>query len=746
MIEGSRAGIVLTEVLLLSFAAAALVAAPAEEVLVQASLGFGGTVIADHPAPLTVRVENRSTRPFAGTIQVTERLAGLGPTLIERPVEVSPGVTRQVTLLVEVSESMEPWIRLASRDRRDFRGLGRDDREYRATGARAFDLPLPPPLVAARYEAKVLVLGGKGRQIREALAAPPEGRGFPAIILGRDHRVVNLTNMVPRVHLDHRPANIMTLDAGLAPDTWLAYSGVDLVLFTEPDLLEMQNPAQLQALSDWVEFGGRLVLLSAARPELLRDERLSPLLPARVGDAERVAYPKPDLTQADDWSVEGPLLAATPLPGARTPAEDAVFPILGPLLTPVVRSVGLGETALARFDPLAYDIGNPAELTVALEQATGAHLEWGGRSSAGDSPAGALDGSLLYHLLGNGNVLTPSPGLLILAGLLFLVLIGPIDYHVLKRLGRLSWSPWTLLLYTTLFSGLSLGATLILFAPDEQVNRLAILDFTERPDAGEAVSGFLYHGIYSPLGGRYVAELPGLQCFGQRVARPFERSIISMRTSGERDDRSEPQLFGGPGAQPAAFDLPFNALRVAAHRISGRPAGSVTVELTKTGGSSPTVMVRNGLATPLTSGVLFSSAWKPVDFGTISPGETAVRQIGSGKHIWNDTRCTAEFPQQADRNGSSGAPPASLVAALCVTSTTCWNEARSWAALRQARMTDLDGDPSPPPPAWDLSPFLGAEDAVFLAMTDALPFQDGLEDRPAGFTWVLVRRVMHIEP
>lgn len=697
-------------------ALAALAPAPPAQdgIAVRAHYGFGDAVPAGAPCPLTLEIENRGGEAVALAITVQETsLGGLAAPFLGRRVEVSPGTGRLVTLLLPADDDGNMTLGIAAEPRTPISlGLG-SGKPRSSEDRRAVRLQLAADPAPRAVRNGVLVLGGKARQLAGALD--------PGLLAGRREQDGVLL-------VDGSPDPLGTLDARVAPDTWLAYSGLATILWTAPEPAEMPDPAQLRALREWVQAGGRLVLLAAGNPEVFATGLLAELWPSAPRSAT-AAYPCPEGVAAADWARTG---TAFEVPEERRlsripPAADGW---LSPL--PMVRAerfLGEGTVVLAGFDPMAYDLGRPLLLAAALEAATGLRIRFGERSdSAGEKAALLTDfgGEAFWHLLLNGNVLRPPLGLFLLLGLVFVLVIGPVDYSFLKRLGKLSWSPVTLLVYTALFSGICIGATYFIFAPKREVNRVALLHLTETPEGEEWAHGWIHHGIYTPTGATFRPAPEGFDCYGTASGGGGDSLSMPRRF---RPFAADPQLWLGSGRQPLDLDLGFNAFRATSTRIGGKPEGTIGIEVRK--GEGPAgldITVHNQLARPLKNVTVLARDLF-VRFADVAPGEESRRSVVRSRG--SRPALQAGFlGHQVDgrRFSKDDDVPAPFAEDLLL------------ATAEPRVVQDVWTMPG------HLERALAAGRAVLTATMTDTPFADPVAGSARGFTFVHVRKVFDLDP
>jgi len=100
--------------------------------------------------------------------------------------------------------------------------------------------------------------------------------------------------------------------------------------------------------------------------------------------------------------------------------------------------------------------------------------------------------------------LPPTSGLLILIGA-YIVIIGPINYFILKRIDRRELAWITMPLLVLAFTAASFGYGFVLRGTDVLVNEVAIV--RGAPDATEA-SAQVYFGVFSPTRATYQVSVP----------------------------------------------------------------------------------------------------------------------------------------------------------------------------------------------------------------------------------------------
>jgi hypothetical protein len=283
-------------------------------------------------------------------------------------------------------------------------------------------------------------------------------------------------------------AQVVRLDAGSFPARAALLDTFDALAISRFDMSKLSKD-QLQALEAWVGKGGTLLL--AGGPEWQRTFKPLPasLVPVNVTGAKEVdLQPLGALVGSplngkapvsDGKAVRGRVLLAsgeTPLlVQDQVGAGAVIYQAFDPGLDPVVK--WQGQSALytrlisVHLQPDQFQQGNPE---MAMQQA-------------------------LQQIPGLG---VPSPGLL--GGLLvgYMLLVGPLNYWVLKRYDRREWSWVTVPLLSAAFVAAVYGVGF-----SKQISMLShVITVTELSPGTKAGTMTSYVGVYAPA--RDQVEIP----------------------------------------------------------------------------------------------------------------------------------------------------------------------------------------------------------------------------------------------
>jgi hypothetical protein len=292
------------------------------------------------------------------------------------------------------------------------------------------------------------------------------------------------------------------------PDRAAALTAVNTITFSDIDTGPL-NPAQRQALADWVAAGGHLIVTGGANWQAtaagLSD--LLPLLP-ETSDTRDNLDPLAQFVGQDALSGSAVIAAGTLRPEAQAlAADDDGTPLLARRLW------GLGVVDYLAADPLAQPLRDwPGLGTLWYSLITSAPPEpsWARGLFNTDRAAAAVE------VLPGLNLL---PDILPLCGFLaaYIALIGPLNYIVLNRLNRREWAWLTIPVFIVIFSALAWVVGFNLRGNTATLSRMAVVQ--SWPDSETArVDGLV--GLLSPRRASYTLTMDD-----GSLVRPLSRSI-----------------------------------------------------------------------------------------------------------------------------------------------------------------------------------------------------------------------------
>ncbi len=372
--------------------------------------------------------------------------------------------------------------------------------QSRTTFGTAVDLPpqsdktyllyAQPPAFGGTLDV-VLVDGGRTVATSEvAFTVHDAAQLVVGVVAERPEGIVPRLDLLPAENGSR--AAIVPLQPADLPERVEAWAPLDRLIWQDADSGQL-SPGQVTALRGWLAGGGRLVIAGGTAGGAMLSGFPDDLLPYRPAATVDVA---PESLTA--------LLGSVPADAADLPALAGPLQRGRALATVADQAVaaeapfGSGSVVLLGFDPTH---GWPAD-------GDGAEELWrrllpprvAGPTIAGDDSARVNAVSQLPAL-----ALPPFGGLLILLAA-YIVLIGPINYLVLRKLDRREWAWITMPVLIAVFAAGAYGFGAALRGVDVIVNEVAIV--RGAPDTTEGTAQ-VYLGVFSPSRGTYQVEVPG---------------------------------------------------------------------------------------------------------------------------------------------------------------------------------------------------------------------------------------------
>jgi hypothetical protein len=522
-----------------------------------ARAGFDGLFKETAAVPVLVSARNDGP-PIEGEIRVVVEGSG-GDVVYSAPVSLATGSDKRVALYVNVP----PF-----------------------TGDLTVQLTNNETVVAA-VETNPLNMTPRDDLLYGVVTSNPGGLAFLGAISG-----------------GRTAADMAFLDLADLPDVSIAWRALDVLVLDDVDTSRL-TAGQLTALRAWVENGGHLVVTGGpGGPKTAA--AVADLLPVTVGGVE----------SADDLpalSAFGGAAFAAPGPYALTGSslrqgelllhEDGL-PILAH--TPL----GLGGATFLALDPkLAPLAGWPGQSVVwetiaALSPPAG---PWGNGIQDGyaASQAAASMPGLRW----------PSLGQLLVFLFIYTLVIGPINFVVLRRLRRPELAWVTIPVLVLLFSAITFFTGFRTRGDAAVLNEMSVAYGSVE---AERVRTQSIIGLYSPRRGRYDLSLPY-----DTIAFPFTEGFGLVTSSGA----------GSLAAIARAGDLALRDVRadtgevvaflVDAHRP--RPPFSVTARLVDDG-RAVAIRIRNDGPTTLENTVLIYGE-QQLQLDDLPPGEAREAQL-----------------------------------------------------------------------------------------------------------------------
>jgi hypothetical protein len=421
------------------------------------------------------------------------------------------------------------------------------------------------------------------------------------------------------------------------PTAAIGYDCLDVLVLNAPDL-SLLGPEQQQAIVEWLRAGGNLLLWPGDKP-IPESGPLIDSLPCRIGNTSVIELSSDELKAAGLSPRFGKMPARELAP--RSDAAPLQLPGLD-RVTAYQGRVGLGRAIVCPVDLASLQFADPSRTwalwRVVLQGmirrlpndavAPPAQTYGYGPSETQQREANAARqvGDLLGNIPGAGSF-----GFGYVAGVLIamMVVVGPVDWFLLKKLGR---QPWTWATTTGWIALVTLSAVYAghLFKSGELHWRTFQLE--DQAD-GLAVARTELAALYSPRTTDYDVETkpdawwqpasPGDEFYGYR--RSAQTITFAQTYRGSTPEPMTVNVWNlrflkGQCTSPAAPAVTAR-LRVEQRRRDGKPAKYVVGTITNTG-SEPlknvAVRTQAGWARLFTAG----SATQPAEQIRIEPGAT----------------------------------------------------------------------------------------------------------------------------
>jgi len=403
------------------------------------------------------------------------------------------------------------------------------------TGSRKTILLYGQPPAFGQTAEVALVAGDQAIETVDVAIALHEPTQLVVGILAEDPaRIVADLDLLPDP--GGRAPVVVPLGVDDLPERVEAWSTLDRLVWQDVDSGALSS-AQLAAMRGWVAAGGRLVIAGGTTGidsvAALPDE----ILPYR-----------PTGTIDVDPAVLAPLLGAipddaTPVPAmAGELARGRVLATSGDRVVAAETPFGSGSVTLLGFDPASAWIAGIDSLAGDLWRR---FLPPRGGSA---TPALSEDGSLVSAVQNLPSLALPPIGGLLVLLLGYIVLVGPVNYLVLRWLDRREWAWVTIPALIVVFTVGAFGFGSALRGSDLIVHEVAIV--RGAPGTSDAVAQS-YLGLFSPTRSTYQVAVPG----GALLSAPVSGDFFGGDTTGPLD------VIQGDPAYVRDLQIGFGSLR-----------------------------------------------------------------------------------------------------------------------------------------------------------------------------------------
>ncbi len=449
---------------------------------------------------------SRSARSLAARVAMVGVLFGAMAGPVAPFVAAADGPQMEARVLLEGHARLGSWLAIEVRLTNDGAPISGELRlQGGAQGGTRFSVPVDLPSPSD----KIYVLHAQppsfGQQLEVLLVTGKDEVALRQKVAFTVHEATQLTigvvaaqsqGIVAGIQLPVGQNNvapvIIPLDTSDLPERIEAWSALDRLIWQDIDTNTLSQ-RQIAALRGWLTLGGRLIIVGGtAGPGVLSGfpDEILPYRPVNTVDVApgslttllgQIPQGAGDVPALAGELTRGRALASS---GDRVVAADAGY--------------GSGSVTVLGIDPTVGWIAE-SKATVGL---------WRGLIPPRASGLiGTGDDSQIVGAVSELPVLALPPlGGLLLLLLGYIVLIGPINYLVLRRLDRREWAWVTMPVLIAIFAVGAYGFGSALRGSDVIVNEVAIV--RGAPDATEG-SAQVYLGVFSPTRGTYQLSLPG---------------------------------------------------------------------------------------------------------------------------------------------------------------------------------------------------------------------------------------------
>lgn len=466
--------------------------------------------------PIEIGISSTLTEPFGGAITVTAQQDGLNTMNVTHKFALTPDMPLHLPLVTKLAYAADKCVVtiLDDRDRRQWQ------REYSL-----WDYSRNRQGLITSVAEEDLLIGLVGRGRFGLLRLPNESYSRSSRAMGK-------------VFVGHKLARMVPWD-------WTGFVPLDLLVLYDPDWSQFQQQ-QLKAIVQWVSNGGRLMLVLGSRP-LTGNNPITRFLPFELQDVRQV-----NITQTilQDWNLthtEPETVSAWPVvPKADTRYYDAPTYDMDECLFATAH-IGFGHVGVLAFDPSTLSERQAANsalfwtsrIRILLgDDPTQSWTERSGRPVArrvtqiasrtprtieySDNPDRVINNqrrmqgrfevgqaqvanNAVMEFLYQG-IKPLSIWWVILLLTLLAILLGPLDYKLLKRKDKLPLTWITCTFWIALFTVGAYYGVQAIRGGDLELRVVSVIDGIEDDDHSWATN---YCGLFAPYSDDY--RLSGLQ-------------------------------------------------------------------------------------------------------------------------------------------------------------------------------------------------------------------------------------------
>jgi hypothetical protein len=394
--------------------------------------------------------------------------------------------------------------------------------------AKDYVLYVQPPAFARAFDVSLVADGHVVATKQVTFTVHDATQLIVGVVAEQPQRIVPELDLLPAP--SGQSAAIVQLSPADLPDRVEAWGALDRIVWQDVD--SQMTRGQVAALRGWLAGGGRLVIAGGtAGPAVLAGfpDDILPYRPTATVDVAPASL---------TGLVGGPVETANDVPAlGGTLSRGHALAASGDRVVAAEANYGTGAVTLLGFDPS----------TGWIAASSSSQALWRRFLPQRSSIAAIADDGLMVNAVSQLPALALPPIGGLLAMLLgYILLIGPINYLVLRKLDRREWAWITMPILIAVFAAGAYAFGASLRGLDVILNEVAIV--RGAPDATEGTAQ-VYLGVFSPSRGTYQLDIPG-------------GALVSSTLSGDiTGDTSALDVLQGDPSHIRNLTVGFGSLR-----------------------------------------------------------------------------------------------------------------------------------------------------------------------------------------
>jgi hypothetical protein len=458
-------------------------------------------------------------------------------------------------------------------------------------------------------------------------------RGELLVRLVEPHKhVVAVVGMTRPEGLEDPGIEIANIQPDELPEEWQSYAPLEALVWMDGRANEIRSSAQVDALRQWISTGGKFCV-ARSNTVNLAGSPIADLLPVKLGATRELdslggGFPRGPVVVLESTVRKGAIRAeASGVPLVVEAAHDAgrvTFAAFNPAHPPFAAWTGAPE-----FWKWLLDIA-PAAKPAPPQQ----RLDL-------QAPPRAIGSQMLAQQAGRfPDVAAPEIGGLFLLIILYLVVVGPLDYMLLRWLRRLEYTWFTFPAYVVLFTLfiLLVGGAFIQRAAHQR--EIAIVDYY--PESG-FVRRHALSAVLAPADVLYRVE----------DAEPLSSNFIQINDSGGKT--TDVRVIHAPKRAAENWLLNRNFTGLALADRCSNEASPLSYAVTSRDHDRAQLVVKNNSGETFENATLVANP-TVYTIPAIGPGEstvTATRASGTVEDWLKKEGFQQTSQQQLDEDGNA---------------------------------------------------------------------------------------------